>query len=128
MLQNKDFLTPSSFLHMLVGKPHLVHLISTLAFCNVNDNPEAYLQRPKLLIDCKKSTFLESEKFVLIKSQQKMLNAFWKNPFKSLSKFFQKLETIKSKQKLHLKITLNYLISKMILIKLKIDLKTYKKF
>ena len=76
MLQNKDFLTPSSFLHMLVGKPHLVHLISTLAFCNVNDNPEAYLQRPKLLIDCKKSTFLESEKFVLIKFQQKMLNAF----------------------------------------------------
>ena len=56
-----------------------------------------------------------------------MLNTFSKNPSKSLSKFFQKLETIKSKQKLHLKITLNYLISKMILIKLKIDFKTYKK-
>ena len=99
MLQSRDFLTPSSLLHIPVGVPLLAHIISTSAFCNVSYNPEAYLQRPKILLDLKKSTFLDSEKFVGIKSQRKMLNTPCKNPSKQLSKFFQKLETIKSKQK-----------------------------
>lgn len=94
MFQSRDFLTPSSFLHIPVSVPLLAHIISTSAFCNVNYTPEAYLQRPKLFLDLKKSTFLDSEKFVGIKSQRQMLNTPCKNPSKPLSKFFQKLETI----------------------------------
>ena len=99
MLQNRDFLIPSSFLHILVGKPHSAHLILILAFCNVSDNPETYLQRPKLLIDWKKQTFLESEKFLFIKSQQKMLNTFWKKSLQIIKQIIPKTRNYQIKTK-----------------------------